>query len=390
MKDYTVRICEVFLEKYPKSAAYQGGRRLRVGHWENIFPEIERDYRSKHAFLDSVDELCEQGICEAGWRRYREGENLEALYLADPERLYTYTRRLHPDQVRTDLKQHLAKLPDHPFNQQLLKLLLQDKVPLPELFRADTQQELEKVKSILHDTSILLELDGSLRDRLTLRQLSVHLFYNSKRIEQLLPAVDALAKNLTGERLSEALGLVRSYPETTCSLPGHMLFPDNSRWELGGRMLTLPLETVNQVTAYIPEHQGQRVLLLENKESFYVLGTQHKRDFFSGYMYLGGYPNTADAALLDKLSQSGVSLYCFCDLDPAGLLIVQQVARICAVPIEIYRMDEQTYSKYLDYGYVLKNSELRKLSGIEDTRLRPLARLIAQHKKGIEQEIIQT
>ncbi len=388
MKDYSSLICRIFLEKYPKSAASRGGRRLSVGSWEQLFPEIEMEYHSKNAFLDAVEHLCDQGIFEVRWKRSREKEQLRMLYLADPDKLYEYTGRIHPRRVRTCFIELLENLPEHVFTRQLLDILSDDQVQLPPLLQVDTQKEVYALGTILYDTHTLLNLPESTGHNWTLRQLSINLFHDSKRIEQLIASADTLVKKLTGIHITESLGLTRSYPDTTCALPGTFTFSDGRQWNLNRCSITLPPATLDGIKAYIPGEGNEQILLLENKESYYTQLFSQKHSPFSGYLYLGGFPNAADTALIELLSQSGVNLFIFCDLDPSGLLIAQQVIRQCTAPVTPCHMDVSTYEHYLAYGYQLQDSELNKLSSLEEPRLQDIAALMLKSKRGIEQEII--
>ncbi len=88
MTELARRILTVFAESYPTSASYKGGRKLRKSGWHELFPRIRTDVSAKNDFLEAVEELVDAGILTAKWKRFREGDDLEALYLEDPQSLF--------------------------------------------------------------------------------------------------------------------------------------------------------------------------------------------------------------------------------------------------------------------------------------------------------------
>lgn len=400
MKDYSLEICRLFAQKFPGSTASRGGRRLRLGEWYTRFPEINRDYQAKEAFLDSVEHLCEIKLMEAVWKRFRVHEELMALYLIDDSALYQYLGRIHPEIIKKTLLAELAQ-PHLSFDLAetvrgfFLDLLEQQSRLVPESLLVETQEELLALVNQIRDLLTLCELPESERAVHTIRQLSIQLFHNSKRIEHLLQFGNhCLAKSLQSS-FHDLLKLSRIYPETTCMLPGSLIFTSGAAWNLEGKNVTLPLSTITELVRYAPKAEGEQVLVLENKENFHTACNKLKNPSngscvrnFSGFFYVGGYPNTADEQLLRILSNSGIKISYFCDLDPSGLLIAQKVLAICEGKATSYHMDPATYHTYEEYGYELTTSELGKLRGVDAHDLVPLANLIRETGKGIEQEIM--
>jgi hypothetical protein len=400
MKDYSLEICTLFAQKFPGSIASRGGRRLRLGDWNLRFPETSGDYQAKEAFLDSVEHLCEIKLVEAVWKRFRAHEELTALYLIDDSTLYQYLGRIHPEKIKKTL---LAELSQPPLSSNIaetvrglfLDLLEQQSRLVADTLLVDTQEELLALVNKIRDLLTLCELPESERTAYTIRQLSIQLFHNSKRIEHLLQFGNhCLVKSLQSS-LHELLKLSRIYPETTCMLPGSLQFKSGAEWNLEGKSVTLPFSTISEIVRYKPKYEGEQLLVLENKENFHTACNRLKNPskgspirLFSGFFYVGGYPNTADEQLLRILSNSGIKISYFCDLDPSGLLIAQKVLALCEGKAAAYHMDPETYHTYEEYGYELTTSELGKLRGVDAPELVPLANLISETGKGIEQEIM--
>lgn len=390
LNEYARRILEVFAEAYPASSQIRGGRKLRKGSWEKIFPEITGSVERKEEFLRGVESLVSAGIISVKWKRFREGDETEALYLEDPEKLYALTDAEDPKAVR----------------REMLKLLTGTR-PRTDL-AADVREALAAKLEVYHD--IFVDDIGELRDILTLfdlekeqltgrtvRGISVKLFNDSKRIEALLPAADKIARGVTGEGVSEILGLKRSYPEVSFFLDGKLTFyPDGGndrrsapkKWDTGGIPLTLPEEAVRRIREIAFTGDSKRVLSVENKETYYT-ACRALRGRFSAFVYTGGYPNGAVKGLLSLLSGLGGTLYHFGDLDPEGLYIFFEVEKSAGVKVGPFLMNGEVYGKYAEYGYPLNAAARTKLEGIRDPRFTGLREGMKRYGKGVEQEIIE-
>ncbi len=395
MRDYIHDICSIFADKYPDSAAYSGGRSLRIGNWDKRFPEIKGDYEAKNAFLDSVDFLCGQQILQVKWIRFKAGEKLSALYLHDEIKLYDQLGLVLPQHATEYMVQAVAKIePRKEHTKELKGAILSQKKMLKDLLPEQTQQAVSALTQSLLDIFILIETPKEVCQSHTIRQLSIELYHDSKRIEKILPLTQKLTTKLLECNIPEELGMKRTYPETTCMLQGVLNMTDQKQLYSASRSITLPFVTMSSLSSYTPIHANEHILLLENKESYYTAVQRfHSSERmvlsgFTGFLYLGGYPNSADAKLIQLLAAANVKLSCFCDLDPAGILITEKAESIAGVPIDIYQMDADTYKKYEAFGYPLAASEVRKLQLSSDSRFRELKDILSSRGIGVEQEII--
>jgi hypothetical protein len=78
----------------------------------------------------------------------------------------------------------------------------------------------------------------------------------------------------------------------------------------------------------------------------------------------------------------------FGDLDPEGLLILQELERAVGRSVQPSMTDRQTYLEYLPHGRPLSQASLRRLSEVTHEVLRPLAAEMARKGKGVEQQVI--
>jgi hypothetical protein len=241
-------------------------------------------------------------------------------------------------------------------------------------------------------------------ENITTRALSILLYRDSKHLENLLGLYKLpLAGSKKSSPLPSFTFPERSYPETLIS--GKIIFEwSNSKTPMvnaGGHILGIPLESAEKIEAIqlVSDKKEKKVLTIENKETYYALGNPQKNGAnvnlsqYDCFLYTGGYPNRATAALIKALSASDFTFHHAGDLDPDGILILQNIREIAERPVTPVRMDAQTFDKYQHWGRPLNDSVLRQIERIKkETKAIPglakLLRRIEETHLGIEQEIV--
>lgn len=379
-------ILEEFQRDYPASAQFRGGRALRKGRWEQIFPGIETDPQVKEEFLSAAEELEAEGILTIKWARHRRGDRIEALYLKDPARLHQLLGLPSPEQQREESLSMLNKFragagTSRPENNppgftaaliEHLQARLEAFIPTP----CDDPRN-------LGDLLTLLSAEPGLIAELPLRAISVRLYNNSKRLERLLPQADKLSMSAAGEKLSDRFGLVRNYPQTALRGELELMLQDGQSWRLAGNPLFVELQLADRLALISAEAP---VLVVENKETFMTL--PFAKCGFAGIVYGGGHLNPAVVKILRLIEQSGLEMYYFGDLDPDGLLIFQQARSLLKGQLIPWHMDADTYHSYVRFGYPLSEGSLARLSQLHEPRLSELSELIQRYRRGVEQEVI--
>jgi hypothetical protein len=238
---------------------------------------------------------------------------------------------------------------------------------------------------------------------ITTRALSTALYGDSKRLEALMTLFNSLLVRARrqGTALPDFSFLDRSYPETF--IAGNIILDFDGAAgtsNAGGNVLGLPLETILKIRRIRPYAGDAAVnapagaLMIENKETFFALAQAVPAlPGYSCFLYVGGHPNRAVRALVSLLAESGFSFSHAGDLDPDGILILQELAEIAGKPVRPLRMDAATFNRYLECGKKLEPSTLRRTALIsEETRSIPgmaaLIKRIEETGLGVEQEII--
>ena len=400
MTEVAKRILAAFAESYPTSAYYKGGRRLRKSGWEKLFPRIMTDVAAKSEFLDAVEELLSAKILSARWKRFREGDDLEALYLEDPQALFNELGVPSPEALARQMLELLVEPEWEGGELAGLAAYLAPRLhaghPVPVRDAAE-----------LADLARLFSLTPQEAAVCPIRALSIRLYADSKRLERLMPVADRLSRSMGRVPISEKLALGRSYPDVSLALFGRIAFTGCANpWLCHGQILTLPIASVALIEAVALEAQGPAgkaassatvVLSVENKETFHVLaGGLKDRSFalpsgIAGMVYTGGHPNDAVKAFLHRCVAAGACVYHYGDLDPDGLLILQEIQAALAVPIVPWLMTAAMHRRYAKHGFALDRTQTARLSLLDANapqELRNLAREIEETGIGVEQEII--
>jgi hypothetical protein len=191
--------------------------------------------------------------------------------------------------------------------------------------------------------------------------------------------------------------LYRAFPETFISGKLKIYFNDSKTPLVNdtGSIIGLPLATIKKikkisVIKYEKESAPPTVLTVENKEPFYAIANSKN---YSCFLYTGGYPSRAVNSLVRILSKDGFDFFHAGDVDPDGILILQDLYKNAEKPVTPVCMDTDTFNKYRKHGRKLEISMLNNIRLINDTirsvhGIADLLSLIESTGLGIEQELI--
>jgi hypothetical protein len=402
------RIVAAFAERYPASAAASGkkadgeGRPLRLRP-DRIFPGFDRaPADDRESFLEAAEALEKRGLLSLSWVRHRKGEALSSLACPEAELLFELAGKPSPRTVAEDVRRIAREIaqngPAGEAAAALFAYIAEHFTPQDAAGGLDAGAlgDLERLTGFLFGNTEARP--GPMLRGITTRALSVALYGDSKRLEALLNRWNPLfarARRL-GVRIPDFAFLDRAFPETFIAGKITLCFagakPAAALVNATGSILALPLGTIQKLGRIIPPDGGEpSVLMLENKETFFALAESPPD--YACLLYVGGHPNRAVQALVSLLAESAFTFYHSGDLDPDGILILQELREIAGKPITPVRMDAATFDRYQDCGRKLENTVLRRIALIRpETRSIPgieaLIRRIEETGRGVEQEII--
>jgi len=407
MTAWEKKIISAFIDHYFASAPETGEDRRTLRLRSSIFfPDFDTVHSDeKDSYLEAAEYLERKGIVKLRWEKRGKGERLKTLSCENFEALFAQAGKPHPrteaEKIKTLLCEKAAALKEAQATEKLIAFLeyLSQHFSPRDIGQGLNQQTMEEFVCLLE-----FSCDSAKIEKITTRALSILLYNDSKRFENLLTLYAPLLS-----RVQKAVPPAdftfpeRSYPETMIS--GKLIFEfKNSSTPMTnaeGLILNLPLESTLAIGSIKPisEKNEMTALTIENKETFFALGSPQKSgtsEIFSHYdcfLYTGGYPNRAVATLIKTLASSGFTFHHAGDLDPDGVLILQNIQEIAESPITPIRMDATTFDQYITWARPLTKSMLRQTEKIrEETRAIPeIAGLLQRIKEtglGVEQEIV--
>jgi len=422
MTGWEKKIIDALIDHYYASAPVDEDERsvlrLRSSIFFPDFDSVSSD--EKESYLEAAESLEQKGIVKLNWEKWNKGERLRTISCVNMEKVFEEAAEPFPkteaEKIRTLLGEEVKALRESPVDPEygekviaLFEFLSLNFGPR-EIGQGIDRRTIEEFIRLLE----FCREPGQL-EKITTRSLSILLYRDSKRLENLL----ALCKPLLSKAeksvpIPDLSFLERSYPETMIS--GEIIIEykggKTPLVNAGGHILGIPLENAEEIECIhlVSDKQekitpsDKTVLTIENKETFYALGNPQRHgdskslSRFNCFLYIGGYFNRAAAALVRTLAASGFAFYHAGDLDPDGILILQQIREIAdtaraGIAITPLRMDIATFEQYRPWARPLTRPMLRQLEKINDeTRAIPgmadLIRRIEETGLGVEQEIV--
>ncbi|MDR0553973.1 MAG: DUF2220 domain-containing protein [Treponema sp.] len=419
MTNWEKNITNAFISRFHFSSSATEAKRnsLRLRS-SSIFPNFDSAHpEEQKAYLDAAKALEERNILRLRWEKPINGERISLLSCDDMEKLFEDAGKRNPgseaEQIRELIKNKIPRL--EKIRAHLVATGKEKQKPVSESGKilsflnylavyfkaADARRGIDPLAA--NDFVRLMEafLDPAQWGGISTRALSVLLFHDSKRLEYVLDFASPFMAQAEkqGVPVPDTSYLTRSFPETM--IAGRLIFEyaDGKQnrsliTNTGGFILGLPLSSVQDIKAIksATGEESPRVLTIENKETFFTLGDPQNREY-DCYLYTGGYPNRATAAVIRVLSASGFHFYHTGDLDIDGILILQTIQDIAQRPVSPLFMNTATFDRYLSCARPLSLDTFRQAVKIRDnTRTIPgmadLIGRIEETRRGVEQEII--
>jgi len=348
--------------------------------------------------------LADSNLIQLHWLKGEEHHLLESIILptphappTTPHELYTLINRIPISNQRSQLENLLlAEKFRLSFNDwraralnQILEKIHAGKSPSPfSLSASDFNSDL---------LAALLAL-STLQAETPHRVFSVRVFNDSKRFDDLRPALIRLArqanpewKSFTNEDLLRELNLVAN--------PGYIHLSGNWQFTtIDGEILSLNgfSPSVGFPAAQVASIQtvavrADSVLCIENLTSFYEFIRATRRTAPHAVICLMGNPSPAIRRLL-RLIPEETKIKLWSDMDYGGFNILSQLRKQISARVEPSLMDVSTFEKYAKLSHPLSQTDVRNLkrlalhANLRDVR--PVIEHLITHGLKLEQEAI--
>ncbi|MDR2658881.1 MAG: DUF2220 domain-containing protein [Spirochaetaceae bacterium] len=377
---------------------------------QKIYPEFNAAPPDKKAsFLEAAKKLEKRGILKLLWKKQGKDESLKSLICVDKEKLFKLSSNTFPKTKFKKIKvaeQSLDMFDESHDYKKLLRFIV-DNLTLKEIERGVDEKviiDFAKLLKILYDNShaehnsLFLNSPYTILNGITPRALSIKLYNDTGRLTAVKRMVSRVLVRAKKQGLStpDFSFIPSSFPETLISGRISIHFEKNKMPMINvtGGVIGLPLETIKNIKSItimkgVKKIAHPSVLTIENKETFFALAACKN---YSCLLYTGGYPNRAVNTLVHILVNDGFDFFHAGDVDPDGILILQDLKKIVN-KITPVCMDVDTFNKYEKHGKKLKKSALHNIRLISDDvraikGISDLIRLIESTERGIEQEVI--
>lgn len=199
------------------------------------------------------------------------------------------------------------------------------------------------------------------------RDFSMKLFSDSKRVEQLSSAASALLFSYGDyqekENVLEECGVVRTPTYVCIKGKGQLVFPnqtiDLTRLPGDVAISTNTLQELQQIVI-----EGTRVITVENMTSFHDF-----TDAEAIIVYLGGFHNKTKREFLKMMYKQNADkeYFHFGDIDAGGFFILEHLRRKTGIPFRTLCMDVSTLQRYQNQTKPLEGYDRKRLQKLMDT-----------------------
>lgn len=415
-KTYPYKILSLLLTKYERSLTNRkgvaskqrpqfafDGSELEADYFD------EMDYQKREMIHEALKELSDKGLVEVKRESFREDSEVRKVYLNvdHVEKAYQLTGIVPKGKKITLLREELAPLVAHPWDwvQEWIEEAQQSFAEYRQVTGIDMDGP-EVLRDLVTVLLALPSIDGVVLKRV----FSQSVLHDSKRFEQ---AVErkllaiyrryGLVEYEQDEEYLDSLGIVE-HPKLS-RLAGSMRFRVNGVVTDVGSLpggIGLSSETVEALE--IESIEAKRIICVENLTSYYqvvqVVGTKTEENFLGPILviYTGGFPHRSLQKFLWKVAaflvgvetEQAPGVYHWGDMDYGGIQIFEFMKRNFFSYLVPYKMDPETYSRFLESGVPFGELYQKKLEAIlKDSKYmawEPLLKAMLNTGKRVEQE----
>ena len=381
------KLLNKLIDKYETSKSFIGQNKVNQKFTINpskLFPKYSNDAEVEF-FSDlneSIHDLEKAELVSVDWLRGGVAGSV-SLNIRNLDAAYKYVCRQPRKQVQERVLSILNEYQESACSLLFAFILAQKK-------RIELNQNVEYFNSNEIDFEDLIRAVDFVQkneDEILIRNASLTLFNDSKRLESMISAIESLMRKYGDYEGCEDVLAECNVVKT----PTQVLVKGNAALNLNGQVLNLSkmdgdigLSTKSLKDVLSINVLGKRVVTIENLTSFYTYGN---RDDF--VIYLGGFHNSVKRDFIRKVfTENASKLYMhFGDIDAGGLYILKHLRNRTGIEFVPMYMDVETLKKYDSCVKPLTKEDLARLKRLkEDAEFDNLISYMLEHNCKLEQE----
>ena len=401
-EEFRQRLLSQLIRKYENSKAFANGEPVKQkpqisfnnGPFQAEY-EDEMDFRKKEWIHEVLESLTAQGIVSVKWEKFREGRQLDKVYL-DTDRIaaaYELAGMMPRERKMERLGGILSTLGDHPW-EWVAQWSRETVQALGE--RKSAGLDLDDPEGYARLAEVLRELPR-LEDDIPKRVLSHRLFRDTKVFERFVERrLVHLIQTRSGieydsdEDALESVGIVEYPRRVLVAGPLAIKCGNGAVVSLdafpGG--VGLSHDTIRELK--VAHSKVKRIVLIENLTSWHQWVAERSGEP-EIVVYTGGFPNRTVQLLLRKL-HGLATVYHWGDIDVGGIRIFEYIREHLIPDLVPLGMDVEHYLRYAGHGMAFNRNYARKIQAmLEDDRFvrwHDLLRLMESRGLRIEQESV--
>lgn len=367
------------------------------GYYSQIDPEPRQVANEQLQALEKV------GLLHLFWQAGERGHLLEAAALAtsDPELsieriVYSLVGRVPTASLRARLQSQLlgerSRFTREDWQRHVIDTIL---AKLKENLSPTPFTLIDPVYN--EDLLLALAAVSELEEEIPFRVFSVRVFNDSKRFEDLKPALVRLArlgradwKRLPEDELLRELNLVANPTYLLLSGPWMLVDAVGQVLSLSEFDPSVGLAAVQAAHMARVRVQAKQVICVENLTTFHTLAANARMQN-TALLCLAGNPSPACRCLLRCLADSlpeTIPLYVWADLDFGGFNILAQLRREVSQRFLPYSMDTETLDRFAPFARPLTLTDRRNLERLANHTLLKDVSPVIHHllRRGIKLE----
>lgn len=381
------KLLNKLIDKYETSKSFIGQNKVCQKFSINpskLFPKYSNDAEVEF-FSDlneSIRDLEKTELVSVDWLRGGVAGNI-SLNMRNLDAAYKYVCRQPRKQTQERILLILNKY------QGAACKLLSDFI-LAQKKRIELNQNVEYFNSNEHDFEDLIQSVDFIQkneDEILIRNASLALFKDSKRLESMISAIESLMR-----KYGDYEGCEDVFAEcNVVKTPTQVLVKGNASINLNGQIIDLSkvngdigLSTKSLRDVVSIDVFGNRVVTVENLTSFY---NYSNRDDF--VIYLGGFHNSVKRDFIKKVfAENALKSYMhFGDIDAGGFYILKHLRNKTGIHFFPMNMNVQTLEQYKSSLKTLTAEDRNRLEHfLDDEEFKNVARYMLDNNCKLEQE----